>query len=225
MSSTPMRQRATLPSALRTITAPDKQILSTRSSIESRKHDLPGLTYNCSHRWKRSRKRHCAALLYSPSSMASIIKNILFLSSVDSIITRASQQNLKTDYLGSLGIALEQQGLHDEALKALDRAVQLRPDDIGLWIHHGNTLVKLERQAEGIVSYQHALKLDPTHADAAYGCGCVLLNLGRMEEALCYFNLSDELRPNQAVVLEQRGFALLNLKRYEEALADYLRVH
>jgi len=140
-------------------------------------------------------------------------------------IGRASQQDLKTDYLGSLGIALEQQGLHNEAFKALDRAMQLRPDDIGLWIHHGNTLVKLERQAEGLVSYQHVLKLDPANADAAYGCGCILLKLGRPEEALHYFNLSDQLRPNQAVVLEQRGLVLFNLKRYEAALSDYLRAH
>src|SRR5262249_38395268 len=62
-------------------------------------------------------------------------------------IDRASQQDPRTDYIGSLGIALEQQGLHSESLKALDRALQLRPDDIGLWIHRGNVLGKLDRYA------------------------------------------------------------------------------
>src|SRR5260221_3856490 len=40
---------------------------------------------------------------------------------------RANQQDLKTDYLHSLGTALEQQGLHQEAFKAFDVGVRLKP--------------------------------------------------------------------------------------------------
>jgi tetratricopeptide (TPR) repeat protein len=140
-------------------------------------------------------------------------------------IARASMQDVKTDYLGSLGIALEQQGLHEEACKALDQALRLRPDDVELWITHGNALVKLERQADALLSFQQVLKLDPAHAEAAFACGCILLKLAHLEDALRYFNLCDELRPNDAAVLEQRGLVLLNLKRLEEALADNLRAH
>ena len=124
-------------------------------------------------------------------------------------IARAGRQDLKTDYLGSLGIALEQQGLLQEAFKAFDRAVQLRPDDVELWTNHGNALLKLERPADALLSYHQVLMLDPLHADAAYGCCCLLLKLGRLEEALRSFNRCDELRPNQAAVLEQRGVVLL----------------
>jgi tetratricopeptide (TPR) repeat protein len=140
-------------------------------------------------------------------------------------IARASQQDLKNDYLGSLAIALEQQGLQNEALKALERAAQLRPNDIGIWIDRGNMLVKLERLTEGLASYQHVLKLDPGHADAACGCGSILFKLGHLEEALRFLNLSDELRSNQAPVLEQRGLVLFKLNRYQEALSDHLRAH
>jgi tetratricopeptide (TPR) repeat protein len=140
-------------------------------------------------------------------------------------IAQASQRDLKTDYLGSLGIALEQQGLYTEAFNALERAVQLRPDDIGLWIQHGNTLLKLGRRSECLTSYQHALKLDPAHEGTAYVCGCVLHDLGRTEEALDYFNRCNELSPNQAKVLERRGLALLDLKRYDDALADFRLAH
>ncbi len=138
---------------------------------------------------------------------------------------RANQQDRNTDYLGSLGMALDQQGLHHEAFKALDRAVQIRPSDVALWIDHGNALVKLKRAAEALSSYQRVLALDPVHADAAYACGSVLLELGCAEEAFVYLNRSDELRPNQAAVLERRGLALLNLKRPEDALSDFLRAH
>jgi tetratricopeptide (TPR) repeat protein len=140
-------------------------------------------------------------------------------------VARASQRDRKTDYLGGLGIALQQQGLHQEALKALDKAVQLRPDDVELWINHGNALAKLERHADALVSYQRVLERDPAHADAAFGCGYVLLQLGRSEEALACLNRCDELRPNQLAVIEQRGVALLNLGRLEQALSDNLRAH
>src|SRR6202041_564672 len=41
-------------------------------------------------------------------------------------IDRANRASPATDYLASLGTALEQQGLHEEALKAFDKAVQIR---------------------------------------------------------------------------------------------------
>ena len=140
-------------------------------------------------------------------------------------IARANQQDLKTDYLGSLASALAQQGLQKEALTALDRATQLRPDDIGLWIDHGNLLLKMERLAEALASYQQILRLDPAHADAAFGCGAVLFRLGRLDEALHTFNRCDELRPNRASVLEQRGLVLFKLKKYQDALSDHLRAY
>lgn len=140
-------------------------------------------------------------------------------------IARANQQDLKTDYLRSLAIALEQQGLPSEAIKALDRAVQLQPSAIGMWIDRGNLLLKMERLAECLASYQQVLQLDPVHADAAYGCGVILSMLGRAEEALPYLDLCDRLRPNQASFLERRGLVLLELKKHQEALSDHLRVH
>ena len=140
-------------------------------------------------------------------------------------IDRAGRQDPRTDYLGSLGIALEQQGLNSEAVKALDRALQLRPDDIALRIYHGNALAKLDRFLESLVSYQRVLKLNPVHPDAVFGSGCVLLKLGRLDEALSYIDLRDQMHPNQAVVLEQRGLVLFGMKRYEEALSNFLRAH
>ena len=60
-------------------------------------------------------------------------------------IARANQQDVKSDYLFGLATALEQQGLYQEALKAYDRAVQLRPDDAELWANRGTILHRLRR--------------------------------------------------------------------------------
>ena len=140
-------------------------------------------------------------------------------------IARANQQNVKTDHLLSLGIALEQQGVHQEACKAYERALQLRPDDIELWAHHGNVLAHLGRLEEALASHRQVLTLDPRQVDSAFRCGLLLVSLKRPEEALAAFNLCDELYPNHAAVLEQRGRVLHSLKRFDEAQADSRRAH
>jgi tetratricopeptide (TPR) repeat protein len=140
-------------------------------------------------------------------------------------IARANEQDVRTDHLLGLGIALEQQGLHDWAFRAFDRGVQLRPDDTELWARRSDTLANLARPEEALSSYDHVLKLNPRDAGAALRCGMLLITLRRPEEALSYFDRCDELLPNNASVLEQRGLALHALKRYEEALAENRRSH
>ena len=140
-------------------------------------------------------------------------------------IARANQQDIKTDHLDSLGIALEQQGLHEWAFKAFDRGVQLKPDDVELWAHRGDALASLARFEEALSSYDHVLRLDPQNAGAALRCGMLLITLKRAQQALVHLDRCNELVPNNACVLEQRGRALHDLKRYEEALADNRRAH
>src|SRR6185437_15698292 len=138
-------------------------------------------------------------------------------------LTRAIRQDPRPEYLASLGSTLQRQGRHDDALKAFDKAVQLRPDDADLWKDLGGGLAELRRIDEALLSFQHALKLKPDHWDAAYRCGFLLREMGRPEEALPYLDLVDRSMPNQARVLETRALVLHSLKRYDESLADNLR--
>jgi tetratricopeptide (TPR) repeat protein len=140
-------------------------------------------------------------------------------------IARANQQDIGTDHLHSLGIALEQQGLHELAFKTFDRGVELKPDDAELWARRSDALANLARPEEALSSYDRLLKLNPRDAGAALRCGMLLIALKRPEKALVYLDLCDELLPDNAAVLEQRGLALHNLKRYEKALAENLRSH
>lgn len=135
-------------------------------------------------------------------------------------VGRANRADPTTPYLASLGAALEQQGLHEEALKAFNQATQIRPDDAELWTKLANVLVLLRRLDHAIWGYEHALKLDPRYWYAAYNYAVLLLQVGRFEEALIRFNLCDELQPNHAATLNKRGEALRNLNRFEGALSD-----
>jgi tetratricopeptide (TPR) repeat protein len=44
-------------------------------------------------------------------------------------LTRAIRQDPRPEYLASLGNTLQRQGRHEDALKAFDKAVQLRPEE------------------------------------------------------------------------------------------------
>ena len=138
-------------------------------------------------------------------------------------ISRAIRQEPKTDYLTSLGATLVKQGRRDEALKAFDKAVQLKPLDADLWRNLGNALIEVKRPADAILSFQQALKLNPRHWDAANKAGRLLYRSERFEEALPYFKLCDELEPNQSPTLYMRALTLHKLRRCEEALADNRR--
>jgi tetratricopeptide (TPR) repeat protein len=99
-------------------------------------------------------------------------------------LARAIRQEAKTDYLATLGTCLKLSGRRDEALKVFDKAVQLKPDDAGLWTHLAGMLAACEQNADALLAYQQALKLDPQHWDAAFHAATLLHRSERFEEAL-----------------------------------------
>jgi tetratricopeptide (TPR) repeat protein len=138
---------------------------------------------------------------------------------------RAIAQDPRPDYLASLGTILSRQGRHEEALKAFDKAVQLRPDDATLWKLLGDALLESKRYDHALLSFQHVLKLDPRHQDAAYKSGVLLHDARRFDEATAILDLCDELLPNHAPTLQARARALLGLRKFEQALSDNLRAN
>jgi tetratricopeptide (TPR) repeat protein len=140
-------------------------------------------------------------------------------------IERAIRQNPKADYLSNLGSAFKQAGRLDEALQVFDKTNQLKPDDPLLWCRLAAIFVALGRNAEALLTYQQALKLDPHCWEAAYHCGELLRGSERFEEALSYFNRCNEWRPDHARTLQARARCLRALRRFEECLAENVRAH
>jgi tetratricopeptide (TPR) repeat protein len=140
-------------------------------------------------------------------------------------IARAIRRDPKPEYISSLGMALQQQGRHEEALKAFDKAVQIKPDQPELWANLGDALAEMKRPAEAMLAYQHVLELDPRNWGAAYRCGVIFYESGGFEEALPWFNRCAELRPDDIQALHMRATTLRGLKRFEECLADNMQLH
>lgn len=140
-------------------------------------------------------------------------------------ISRALRQQPKTDYLTNLGIALLKQGRREDALATFDKAVQLEPDNPGLWKNLGDLLLDMERLEEAALTYQHALKLNPCLWEAAHRAGFLLHRLGRTEEALACFNLHEKMPADSSLKLQMRALAMYILDRFEEGLQDIKRAY
>jgi len=138
-------------------------------------------------------------------------------------LSRAIRREPKTLYLTTLGTALLQLGRGGDALKAFEKAIELKPDDPDLWRNLGLAFGELRRGTEAIESFQQALKLAPRHFDAAHRLAILLHQAARFEEALACLNMCDELRPNNFQTLHMRWDTLRQLKRYDEAFADIQR--
>ena len=139
--------------------------------------------------------------------------------------SRAIRKDPRPAYLTTLGTALLNLGRHDEALKVFDKAVQLKPDDAGLWSNFGDALVEAGRVADALVCFARAVQMDPRQHNAAYKCGVLLQQQERFAEALVHFDACERLQPGRAPTLQQRALVLHALGRFEESLRDNRRAH
>ena len=139
--------------------------------------------------------------------------------------SRALRQDPRPRHLWTLGTALQRLGRYDDALKAFDKAIQIKPDIAGSWTNLGRVLVDLERLDEALLSFQHALKLDPRHWETADQSATLLYRLERFEEALEHLDLCNKIQPAHAPTLRRRARVLRDLERFEDALRDHRRAH
>ncbi len=139
-------------------------------------------------------------------------------------IARANQRDINTDYLFSLGTALEQQGLPHGALKAYNRAAQLKPDDSGLLASRGTLLHHLKRFDEAVADHLRAHALKPESPYICNNIGAALQLLRRDEEALPWFDKALQRKPDFVMALISKASSLAQLRRLDAAIEAYHQV-
>ena len=127
----------------------------------------------------------------------------------------AIRKSPQPNYLVSLGHALLKLGRGDEAIRCFDKAVQLKPDDAGIWKQYGDALLQVQRHDLALKAFQRVNEFDPGQSDAFFKSGVLLHYSGRYQEALACFDRC----PESAVLHRERGRTLQELKRFAEALA------
>jgi len=81
------------------------------------------------------------------------------------------------DHAGALhllGVIRDQQGLREEALELIGRAIAANPAKAGYHNNYGAALLSLERNADAEVSFRRALAICPNYADALANLGLAL---------------------------------------------------
>jgi tetratricopeptide (TPR) repeat protein len=138
-------------------------------------------------------------------------------------IVRAIRQDPKPEYLVGMGTVLQRSGRLEEAVKAFDKAAQLKPDAVEPWKYLGTVLADLNRRDQAVSCFQRAVALNPSDWDAADKSATLLFQLGRLEEALSCFKICNAVRPGRASTLHMLALTKFGLDQYEDALADITR--
>ena len=79
------------------------------------------------------------------------------------------------------GIALDDLGRYEEAIKAYDKAIELKPDYQKAWYNKGIALRKLYSYEEALEAFNKAIEIKPDDHDAWNNKGIALKKLGRYE--------------------------------------------
>jgi Flp pilus assembly protein TadD len=137
--------------------------------------------------------------------------------------SRALRQEAKPAYLTTLGAALLNLARHEDAVRVFDTAVQLKPDDAGLWSNLAGALVAAGHASDAQLCLARAHQLDPQNPQIRNDLGHAFLLLGRHDEALPWFDRALEIRPDSVETLNNKAFALGRLHRFDEAVAVYAR--
>ncbi|RZM79573.1 substrate-binding domain-containing protein [Leptolyngbya iicbica] len=85
--------------------------------------------------------------------------------------------------LARRGATLANLGRSDEALKSLNRSLEMDPDDAAAWIGKGNVFIPMGQLDEALFCFDKAIELNPNLAAAWQGKGKALQQMGREAEA------------------------------------------
>jgi tetratricopeptide (TPR) repeat protein len=96
-----------------------------------------------------------------------------------------------------------------------------KKNKIFLFIPEGVRLYSLNLFDKAIVSYDMAIKHDPTDSEAYSKRGLCLSKLNRYEEALASYDMAIKHNPTDLFGYITKGLCLERLNRLEEALASY----
>ncbi|WP_094603232.1 Beta-barrel assembly-enhancing protease [Sporomusa silvacetica DSM 10669] len=118
-------------------------------------------------------------------------------------------------------------GQDAEAIRCLQEAIAIWPDDVNAYCRLGNVLNRQGRSADAIHCYQQGLAICPDSAATWYNLGTALLTVPRLSEAVRALRQAIALQPdfagayiNLGYALEEQGLSGDALHCYQQGLAS-----
>ncbi|MCZ6886138.1 MAG: tetratricopeptide repeat protein [Alphaproteobacteria bacterium] len=128
------------------------------------------------------------------------------------------------DALFFCAMAQVQSDRPQDAKRSLDRALKIRPRDLGALNALGNVLRALGRQEQAVNSYQATIAESDDHFEALYNLGNTLVELGRFDEAVEPLARSVAVKPDWTEACLSLANAQTLAGDWEGALASLDRV-
>jgi len=121
----------------------------------------------------------------------------------------------------NLGAALFSQGRLDEAMAHYQKALELKPDDVGALNNLGHALANGGQFNEAMAHYRTALKIKPDDVEALNNLGAAFFAQGRLAEATAHYRKALEIKPDYVEALNNLGAALFGQGQLDEAVTQY----
>ena len=121
----------------------------------------------------------------------------------------------------NLGVALDADGRHDEAMAHFARAIAAQPTYAKGHLNLGNALAHRGRGDAAEAEYREALRLDPRSAPAAYDLGLLLAERGALDDAIALYHRALTLDPSYTKAWNNLGWALASKGALDDAVGAY----
>ncbi len=121
----------------------------------------------------------------------------------------------------SLGNALAQQGMLDQATVHYRESLRIKPNLVNT---HNNLGVALLQQGEinrAMAQYYQALRLKPDSAETHNNLGVALFTVGQLDQAIGHYLTAIKLDPNFGKAHNNLGNALARKGKLDEAISQY----
>jgi Flp pilus assembly protein TadD len=122
----------------------------------------------------------------------------------------------------ALARAFHQQGMDEEALQWVEKAIQGNPKNLRAWYQKGWISVKADPDG-AMVAFERALEIQPGFAMAHRDLGIILLQKGRYSDAATHLEQAADLGLAHPRLYNFLGIAYSRTGRYQDAVKVYTK--
>lgn len=119
----------------------------------------------------------------------------------------------------NLGGIYQDMGRHEDAVKALQKAIALEPGNFLAYGNLGGVYKSMGRMEEALACYKTAIQIYPNYASSHFNIGNLYKELGRREEAAAAYRRAVQIDPNYMLAYIQLAGVYIDEKKTQEALS------